>query len=429
MSTNEMTSRERVEAALNHEPTDRVPIDFGGSRITGIASIAYRNLIKHLGLNEEIYLFDIKQQLAMPSLKVTDMMGGDVVLLNRLAPTTGMPFLPIDSWKEGELTDGNACQVPEAYETKSYDDGTFEVMYQGDVFARRSPGSLYFDVCSAPLKDADSIDDIDAYIFPDSWSLREEEFIKNEIERLYHGTDKALFAGLPLLNQSFFEIGATLFGYEQFLMNLSLKRDMMERWLDRMLENDLKILDKFLKIAGPYISVIQMNDDFGAQDSLQLSPVMYREMFKPRQAKWIEFVKARTNAKIFIHCDGAVEELLPDFIEIGIDILNPLQTSAKGMDPEKIKTNYGKNLSFWGGGIETQSTLPFGTIAEIRTEAEQRLELLSQGSGYVFATIHNIQADITPEKIMAVFEAAKNFSAGQTYNYSKNIIAEYPNVE
>ncbi len=407
-----MTSRERVERALNHEGCDRVPIDFGGSRVTGIASVAYRNLIKRLGVNEDIRIYDIKQQLALPSLDIADRMGSDIVMLSRLAPTTGMPFLKMDRWKQGTMTDGSACSVPEDYDIAIQEDGTIDVLYDGDVFAQRTPGSLYFDVCCAPLKEAESIADIDAYEWKDGWSEREEAFVKGEVDRLYYGTDKALFAGLPLQNGSFMEIGCVYFGYEDFMMNLYLKRDMMEYWLDRMLEHDLQILDQFLRITGPYISAIQLNDDFGAQDALQISPVLYREMFKPRQKKWIEFVKARTNAKIFFHCDGAVEELLPDFIEIGIDILNPLQTSAKGMDPEKIKRKYGKNLSFWGAGVETQSTLPFGTIDEIKQEVRERIELLGQGGGYVFGTIHNIQADITPEKILAVYDTALQTTVG-----------------
>ncbi len=409
-----MTSRQRVERTLNHEQLDRPPIDFGASRISGIAAPAYKNLLTHLGIDEKIYLYDIKQQLALPSLEVIDRMGGDVVLLNRLGPTTGMPFLCIDRWKEGQLTDGTPCMVPEAYETRRLEDGTIDVLYEGRPFAQRPPFSLYFDVISAPLKEADSIADIEAYEFQDAWTEREEIFIKDQIQRLYHGTDKAVFAGIPLLNGSFLEIGIQQFGYEQFMMNLVLKREMMECWMDRILENDLKFLEAFLKVAGPYISAIQMNDDLGAQEALQIRPTLYREMIKPRQKQWIDFVKARTNAKIFIHCDGAVEELLPDFIEIGIDILNPLQTSAKGMEPEKIKRLYGKDLSFWGGGVETQSTLPFGNLDDIRKEVRQRIELLHQGGGYVFGTIHNIQADIEPEKIMAVFETAQDVNITPT---------------
>jgi len=411
VTMNDMTSRERVDAALNHEPTDRVPIDMGGTRVTGIASVAYHRLLEHLGLDEPIYLYDIKQQLALPSMDVVNRLGGDVVLVNRLAPTTGMPFLCMDQWKHSQLTDGTPCLAPEAYETRLKEDGTVEVLNQGEVVAHRTPGSLYFDMCTTPLKDAESPGDIDAYVFPDPWTEREATFLKGQVQQL-HGTDKALFGGLTLLNQSFFEIGAILFGYEEFMMNLVLKRDLMEHWLDRLLAHDLEILDKYLAIAGPYLSVIQLNDDFGAQDALQISPTLYREMFKPRQAKWIEFVKARTDTKVFLHCDGAVEELLPDFIEIGIDILNPLQTNARGMEPERIKRKYGQNLSFWGAGVETQTTLPFGTVDQIKQEARERIELLAQGGGYVFGTIHNIQADISPERILAVFDTALQTPVG-----------------
>ena len=249
MSTHEMTSRQRVEAALNRKPTDRVPIDFGGTRITGVASVAYRKLIEDLGIEEDIYLSDIKQQLALPSVEVINRMGGDVVLINRLGPTTGMPFLCIDQWKNGQMTDGFPCKVPHAYEPNFLEDGTVQILYKGEVVAYRPFGSLYFDLCSPPLKDADSIADIDAYEFGDAWSKREEKFLKDQIQTYYYGTDKALFAGLPLMNQSFFEIGATLFGYEQFMMNLMLKRDMTEHWLDRKLANDLEILEKYLAIA------------------------------------------------------------------------------------------------------------------------------------------------------------------------------------
>ncbi len=154
-----------------------------------------------------------------------------------------------------------------------------------------------------------------------------------------------------------------------------------------------------------------MNDDFGSQTALQISPRLYREVFKPRQRRWIQFVKARTPARVFIHCDGAIEEILPDFIELGIEVLNPLQTSAKGMDPGRIKRRFGRNLAFWGGGVETQTTLPFGSVEDVRREVLERLKLLGPGGGYVFAAIHNIQADIPPEKVLAVFDTAAQCGA------------------
>ena len=259
-------------------------------------------------------------------------------------------------------------------------------------------------MCWAPLAQAETTADIDRFVWPDPWSEREAEYLRQRIQDIYYGTDKALFAGLSNMVCSFFEMSLVLFGFENFMMKLAMDRDLIEYWLDAKLAHDLAILEPYLAIAGPFLEGIQMNDDFGAQSALQLSPRLYRELFKPRQKKWIEFVKARTRAKVFIHCDGAIEEILPDFIEIGIDVLNPLQTSAKGMDPQRIKQKYGKDLAFWGGGVETQTTLPFGTVEDVRREVRERVKLLGIGGGYVFATIHNIQADISPEKILAIYD-------------------------
>jgi uroporphyrinogen decarboxylase len=203
---------------------------------------------------------------------------------------------------------------------------------------------------------------------------------------------------------SLFELSLVLFGFENFMMLLATERDLVEHWLDSKLEHDFAILDKYLAVAGPFIEAIQMNDDFGAQEALQISPRLYRELFKPRQQRWIEFVKARTDAKVFLHCDGAIEPIIPDFIEIGIDVLNPLQTSARGMDPARIKREYGRDLCFWGGGLETQTTLPFGAVDDICREVRERVALLGEGGGHVFATIHNIQPDIPPEKILAIYQ-------------------------
>jgi len=399
-----MTSRERVRLALNHQETDRVPVDFGASRVTGIAAIAYRNLLRHLGVEEAIRVYDVKQQLAEPSLAMIDRLGGDVVQLHRLGPTTAMPFLEVDCWKPGQLTDGSPCLVPDALAEKGRPDGTLEIVHKGELYAWRAPQSYYFDVCYAPLARAETQADVDAFVWPDPWTEREEQYLHERVQALHQGTDKALFAGLPLLVCSFLEISLVLFGFENFMMLLASDRDLVEYWLDAKLEHDQAILEKYLAIAGPFIEAIQMNDDFGTQNSLQISPRLYREVFKPRQRQWIEFVKARTQAKVFLHCDGAVEPILPDFIEIGIDVLNPLQTSARGMDPKLIKAKYGCDLAFWGGGVETQTTLPFGSLADIRREVRERLKLLSEGGGYVFAPIHNIQPDIAPEKVLAIFD-------------------------
>jgi uroporphyrinogen decarboxylase len=404
-----LTSRERVRRALNHQPTDRVPVDLGGSRITGIGALAYRNLLRHLGREETVRVYDVKQQLAEPSLAMVDRLGGDVVQLSRLGPTTGMPFLAVDEWKPGRLTDGSPALVPAALEERRAADGTIEIVHGGERFAWRSPEALFFDVCWSPLAHARTRADLDAFVWPDPWSEREERHLRERVTALHGGTDKALFAGLPMLNCSFFELNLLLFGFENFMMLLVDEPELVEYWLDRQLAHACDILDRFLAIAGPHIEAIQLNDDFGAQTALQISPAVYRRLFKPRQKQWIEFVKRRTAAKVFIHCDGAIAEIVPDFIEVGIDVLNPVQTSAAGMDPVRLKREYGRDLAFWGGGVETQTTLPFGTVADIRREVTEHLRILAPGGGHVFATIHNIQPDIPPEKILAVFDTVAAF--------------------
>jgi uroporphyrinogen decarboxylase len=402
-----LTSRERVRMALNHQEPDRVPVDIGASRVTGISAIAYRNLLDYLGLFENVRVYDVKQQLADPSLAVVERLGADVLGLHRLGPTTGMPFLELDRWKPGRLTDGRPCLLPEACQEIAGPDGEFQVVWEGQTYARRAPESLYYEVCWTPLANAKTTADIDRFTWLDPWTEREEDYVRKRVQEVCRATDKALFAGLSNLLGSFFEISLVLFGFDNFMMKLASERDLVEYWLDAKLAHDLPILDRFLAVAGPFIEAIQMNDDFGSQSALQISPRLYREVFKPRQRRWIEFVKARTRAKVFIHCDGAIGEILPDFIEIGIDALNPLQTSAKGMDPAQIKRRFGRDLAFWGAGVETQTTLPFGSVQDIRRQVRERVELLGPGGGYVFAAIHNIQADIPPQKILAVYETVR----------------------
>lgn len=397
-----MTSRERVRAALNHQPTDRVPVDLGATRVTGIAATAYARLLRDMGLTDEVRVYDVKQQLAQPSPHIVDALGGDCLQITRLGPTTGMPFLRTDRWKPGATPEGEACLVPASCTPVVAADGALEIHHDGRLCARRTPASPYFDVCTRPLADATTVADIDRFVWPDAWSAEEEVWLRERVARL-HATGKALVADLPAMSSSFFEIGHVLFGYERYLELLATEPELMAHFLDVKLAHDLAILDRFLGVVGPFVEVVTMYDDLGAQDRLQISPTLYRRLLKPRQAAWIAKAKSLTRAKVFLHCDGAIAPIIPDLIDIGLDILNPLQTSAKGMDPAWLKQEYGTRLSFWGGGVETQTTLPFGTCDDIRREVASRRELLGAGGGYVFATVHNIQPDITPDRIRAVF--------------------------
>lgn len=399
------TGRERLLAALSRTDCDRFPIDLGSTRTSGISAIAYRNLLRALGIEESVRVWDCKQQLAWVSPAVVERLGIDVVPVPRLAISSAMPFLCADRWKPATLTDGSPCLVPEAFSTNETGSDRIEIVHEGQPYAWRSASSYYFDLMYAPLAGAETREEIDRYVFPDPWSAREEAFVRARIAEVA-GSGRALFGSLPMFNCSFFELSLVLFGYESFYMLLLEDPGLVEHWLDRLLEHDMEILERYLAVAGPHLDVIQLNDDFGAQEALQISPEVYRAIFKPRQKQWIEFVKARTQARVFIHCDGAIAEILPDFIEIGIDILNPLQTSARGMAAAKIKAEFGRDLCFWGGGVDTQLTLPFRSVGEIRSEVRENIRVLGEGGGFVFATVHNIQPDIPPGKVLAVFETA-----------------------
>lgn len=401
-----MNSRERVLTALSHKEPDMIPIDFGGSKISGIMAVAYNKLKKYLNFkDEQTKLYDIKQQLADPHPELIKLMGGDVIQLYRLKPTTGMD-IKVNRWKKGKLSNGEECLVPEEYHPVKGKNGRMEIWKDDKLIAFLPEGGIYFENVYTPLAKASTYKDIDDYPWPEI-TQEEENFLKIRARKLFNETDFAILGALGTFGGSFFEVGHLLFGYENFLLKLLTNRDLIEYFLDRLLENYLNNTKKYLKIVGRYVNIIQINDDFGSQDSLLISPKLYREVFKPRQAKLIEFIKKNSNTFVFLHSDGAIKEIIPDLIEIGVDIINPVQTSAKGMDPEKLKREFGKYITFWGGGIDTQTTLPFGSLEDIKKQVKERIKIFAPGGGYVFCPIHNIQADIPPEKIVAVFETAK----------------------
>ena len=401
-----MNSRERVLAALSHKEPDLVPIDFGGTKVTGISAIAYNRLKEHLGFKgEKIRLYDIKQQLADPEPDLIKLMGGDVIQLYPLK-TNAEHNIKVNKWKKGKLSNGVECMVPEEYNPIDGKNGRLEIWEDGHLKAFLPKGGIYFDNAYTPLAKASSAKDIDNYPWP-KFIEEDRDFLEERAKRLFYETDFAIVGTLRMLGGSFFELGHVLFGFENFMLKLLTNRSLIEYFVDKLLENYLQYTKEYLEIVGKYVNIIGLNDDLGSQESLLISPNLYREVFKPRQAKFIEFIKKNSKAFIFFHCDGAIREIIPDLIEIGVDIINPVQTSTKGMEGNKLKAEFGKYITFWGGGIETQSTLPFGSLDEIKKEVEERIRIFAPGGGYVFCPIHNIQADIPPEKIVTVFETVK----------------------
>ena len=390
-----MTSRERVLTTLRHEEPDMVPIDLGAMRSTGIMAIAYNQLKKHLGLNTGYtYLYDIEQQLAELEPYFFERFQIDVIdLCNNFGKMDA-------SWRAWTLPDGSSAFVnADRYPVLR---GREWLLTEGDrIIARMPETSLYFDTVYHPLAEAATKADLDAYTFH-HYTDEQLKDIESRARSLYYGTDFAILGGF---GGNIVEIGQSLRGWENFMMDLVANRPFAEDLMDRITEVHLENLKLYLQAVGDFVQIIQFGDDLGTQGSTMISPELYHEVIMPRHRRLYSYAKSNSKLFTFLHSCGSIYDLLPDIIETGIDIINPVQTSAAKMDPLKLKTEFGDKLTFWGGGIDTQSLLASATHEEIVDHIKARLDIFKPGGGYVFTPIHNIQADIPPENILVTYDS------------------------
>jgi len=411
-----MTSRERVLKAIAHEPTDRTPIDFGGMRSTGIMATAYNRLKTHLGMDHETLVYDVVQGLAQPDLAILDRFNVDVVDLGRAW------FTSADDWRDWTLIDGSPARVPAWFDPEPDGEGGWLCRGdEGQVIGVMPNDQEYITQTYWPLaEDAaglseQSLADLPYHMSQVTWSRlgcapwhpgfdgdRWRE-MRHRARQLRESTDRAIMCafGGNLLEWSQF-----LRGFGQFLMDLADRPADVHRLLDALVEHHLRSLEKFLDAVGDLIDIVQMGDDLGTQHGPQISPQMYREFFLPRHRRIYSRVKEASGLPVFLHSCGGIYELIPDLIEAGVDILNPVQTSAANMAPERLKQEFGKDLTFWGGGCETQTTLVQGTPEDVRRQVRERVEVFHAGGGYVFNQVHNVLTDVPPENVVAMFEAA-----------------------
>jgi uroporphyrinogen decarboxylase len=414
-----MTRRERVLAALDHKVPDRVPVDLGAMRSTGITAGAYGRLKEHLGLREgSVQVYDVVQQLAQPEQAILDYWDADVVDLGRVFLTE-----PSD-WKDFVLPDGRPAKIP-AYINFVSDKagGVLALASDGAPIGAMPSGAYYLSQTEFPLKDWDGedlsvLDRLPQLMEHVTWAAlpcaphhkpptpEHLADIRRRAQLLHETTD---YAVMVAFGANLLEWGQYLCRMDQFLMDLAADRRKAEALLDKLLESHLAGLEKLLPAVDGYVQIIQMGDDFGTQNALQISPRLYREVFKPRQKLIYETVRKKSNLRIFLHSCGAIADIIPDLIEIGVEAINPVQTSAHGMDPARLKKEYGKDLTFWGGGCDTQRMLPEGTPAEIRAHVKERMGLLSPGGGFVFTQIHNIMPHVPPANIAAMVAAVREF--------------------
>lgn len=373
-----MTSRERVLTALAHKAPDRVPLDLGAGKACNMHMLFYKNLLQYLGIDEEPRIFAKSGQLAVASDAVLERLECDVrtacpALLKTASTGT-------EDWEDGEYL--------------------FFRDIWGVVLRMPKDKRLYYDLHEFPLSADDEEADA-SYAWPSPPAIDPKAV---ELARRYQA------AGYPVIftehfGNGFLHNGPRLFGFDDWLAMLALDEDRVRRTLDKLLELKTRHFDNVLDAFGDAIDVIAECDDFGTQNALFVSPDMFRNLFKPYWRELFAHLKKRTDAKILLHSCGAVEPLLGDLIEVGVDIINPVQIGAAGMDPVGLKAKYGSELSFWGGGIDTQHMLPHGTPEQIRDHVKRNVEALSKDGGFVFATIHNVQADVPVENFIAMWEA------------------------
>jgi uroporphyrinogen decarboxylase len=272
-------------------------------------------------------------------------------------------------------------------------------------------GGLYFDWVDFPIKEA-TLQALDQYTWPRPDPPELNARLGEQAQYLFDHTDYAL-VGSGVIGGGIFEQPARTMGMENFLMALVAEPKFADRLMEGITDIYIESCNNYLEQVGHYIQVFTYWDDVNTQDGWMIRPELYRKMVKPKQKRLVEAIKKKTDAKIFFHGCGAVYDLIPDLIEVGFDILNPVQVSARGMDTKKLKQEYGKDITFWGGGVDTQRVLPFGTPQQVGDEVRRRMDDLAPGGGFVFAAVHNIQAFVPPPNIVAAFDAALEYGEYQ----------------
>jgi len=404
-----MNSRERILLALNHKQPDRIPVDLGSATVTGISAIAYNKLKKHLGIEKPTRVFDVVQQLANVDMEVIDLFGVDALDINRLSAES-------DGWYDTELPDGSKAQYPDWYRPVRDIDGSWYTTDQdGTILSRRASGAAFYDQMYYPYEKGypENLNDLNKALKKISWVVHSHASNLNAAElrekliSLKESTGKALVmsGGVKLL-----ELGFFIRRMDNFLMDLMTDESKLSEMLDILVDMHLAGLEKKCRTLGDIVEVIRFGDDLGMTSGPFMDIDTFRKYFKPRYKILCDYVKQNTGMKIFMHSCGSVRQFIPDFIDVGIDILNPVQTNCHDMDPLSLKKEFGKDIVFWGGGVDTVSVLNRATPEEVRKDVLNRCEIFSKDGGFVFAPIHNILSEVPPQNIIAAYNAVKEFN-------------------
>lgn len=409
-----MTGYQRVLSAINHKEPDKLPMDCGSMRSTGIMALVYNRLKKFLNIETgKTKVYDMIQQLAIPEQWYLDMFQIDSIDLAREFAGDDEDWIP---WN---LPDGSEAYRPKWVDIKKVGEDWICYNNSGVEVGKMTPNLVYFTQTNHPLK---GIEDLTQTKLPARlneviwnvvadpiWRLKGTPNFKETLRaKALKVKEQNRYAQMIGVGGNFFEMGQFLYRSDEFLMNLALEPKQMEYLLDFLLEVHLETVDFLIDAVGDVVDIFQFGDDFGTQTNTMISHEMYKEYFFPRQKKLFQRVHDKCSAKVFLHSCGAIFNFIGDFIDAGVDIINPVQIGAEGMSSAKLKNEFGKDIVFWGGGIDTQHVLASGSPQEVRDEVLRNCEVLMKDGGFIFNQVHNIVDGVPPENIIAMYEAANS---------------------
>jgi uroporphyrinogen decarboxylase len=411
-----MNSRQRVLAAISHTEPDGIPVDLGATPSSGISAIAYDNLLRSLPLEDKRnWVYDVVQQVAQPSAELLDHFRIDTVDLGRTFNTQD------SDWYDYTLLNGSIAQQPIWFRPRKQADGSF-LAYKGEeAIAIMPTTAISYDQIVFPFLDGHpdhygvNLDEAMgrihwAALAHSPWDHASEADFWQKLRahalqlRASSGSAIVLSAGCNL-----FEWGTFLRRLDNFLMDLHRAQAEVERFLDALMERHLSSLEKICRAVGDVVDIIRLGDDLGMSTGPMMSPETYRRLFKPRHTLLCRYIKTHSSMHTFLHSCGSIYKLIPDLIEAGFEILNPVQTNVRDMQPERLKQEFGAEVTFWGAGADTRSILNMGTPAQVHEHVRANIEILAPGGGFVFNTIHNILPDVPPQYIIAMFEAVDEY--------------------
>lgn len=410
-----MTPRERVLASVNHKEPSELAMDLGSNVSAGISAMAYNNLKKYLGITDgHTRIYDVVQQVTHPEIKVLDIVGADVLDIARA-------YNENDSdWYDVTLSDGSIGQWPSWFRPVRQIDGSYEVYHKdGTLIARMPKGGMCFDQTYFPYKEdyPDDYENLDFEMSKILWSalahspwdhFYDKNFyadLRKRCIELRNNTDRAL---MITCGCNFFEWGTFLRRMENFLMDTYAEPEQVIALNEQLLERHLDKLEKVCDAVGDIVDICRFGDDLGMNTGMFMSREKYQELFKPYHTKINDYVHKHSNMKTFLHSCGSIFPIIGDLAEAGFDILNPVQTTARDMDPKKLKEEYGKDIVFWGGGCNTRTILNHATPNEVYDYCRRMIDIFYKDGGFVFNTEHNILPDVPPQNIMAMYKAVED---------------------